>query len=190
MPKIYQTVCKNPPNGEKYTYPIFSKRIVKDKSIVSEPWLADGYYFWESFISNAEYWGKTHCDGNYDIYCGEYDLNDPKCLNLVDNPVCIELIEQAYKTFIEEKSRKPKYLCQVIYFLRKGNKFKSRYDFIRVVADGGMSNGDSLHYAKDSYVLYSIVRQIQVCFWIIRNEIKNLTLYVEDCSEDNDEWLA
>lgn len=190
MPKIYQTVCKIPPKGVKYTFPILSRKIVENGCVKSEPWLAEGYYFWESFISNAEYWGKSHCHGNYDIYCGEYDSNDPKCLNLIDNPVCISLIEQAYKTFIEEKSRKPQYLCQVFYFLRKGNTFKNQYDCVRVVADGGMSNGDSVHYSKDSFVLYSIIRQIQVCFWTKRDEIKNLTLYVEDCSEDNEEWLA
>ncbi|MDR1699631.1 MAG: hypothetical protein LBR68_00365 [Lachnoclostridium sp.] len=188
--KIYQTVSKVPPKGIVYTYPIFSKRIEKDGVVEAEPWLADGYYFWESFVHNAEHWGKTHCNNNYDIYCGEYDAHDPKCFNLVDGPECIKFICSVYKIFVEVKKRKPTLLNQILYFLLKKSTFAFPYDYVRVPADGGMINGIDLRFSDSSSTRYFLIRQIQVCFWKSRSELKNLVKYEKENPAENMEWVV
>lgn len=45
MFKIFQTVLKNPPEGVLYSVPIFSKRATCGGVVISEPWIADGFYF-------------------------------------------------------------------------------------------------------------------------------------------------
>ena len=30
-------------------------------------WMGTGYYFWETFLSNAHWWGKSHLNGDYVI---------------------------------------------------------------------------------------------------------------------------
>lgn len=194
MLKIFQTVLETPPQGVTFSVPIFSKRKTNAYGkVISEPWLGDGFYFWESSIENAEYWGRTHCCGKYKIYVGEYDSNDIKCLNLVDNYECICFVAQAFKTFEDVKKRKPKLFCQVIYFLREQQSFRDSYDFARVPADGGMQNGEEILFDQRSRSRYFLVRQIQVCFWQKRSEIVRLTEYVKDVAEqpvENDEWLV
>lgn len=190
MSKIFQTVLKNPPRGVSYAVPIFSKRMTSNGTVKSEPWLADGYYFWESSIENAKLWGKTHCNNDYDIYFGEYDPHDPKCFNLVDDNECITLLESAYKLITREKNRKPKCLNQVFYFLRKDTSFKIKYEIVRVPADNGMCVGESIQFAEGSKAFYFFNRQIQVCFWKKRNEIANLTKYTEENPENNEDWVV
>lgn len=45
---------------------------VCDKKNRKEPFLGEGYYFWDDNISVAHWWGQTHYDGKYAIV--EYDL--------------------------------------------------------------------------------------------------------------------
>ncbi|MBZ9627156.1 hypothetical protein LB450_03480 [Psychroflexus sp. CAK1W] len=48
-------------------------------------WLGDGYYFWDSFIENAHWWGESHCGNSYIICEAIIDLNDDNCFDLVGN---------------------------------------------------------------------------------------------------------
>lgn len=47
-------------------------------------WLGHGYYFWEDYINNAHWWGRSSYNGNY-VICqtiSEYDHD--KCLDLTN----------------------------------------------------------------------------------------------------------
>jgi hypothetical protein len=55
-------------------------------------WLGSGYYFWESFVENAHWWGRecnTYSDG-YIVCKAYYDLDQDLCFNLIDNPIHIK----------------------------------------------------------------------------------------------------
>lgn len=46
-------------------------------------WLGNGYYFWDTFIENAHWWGKTRVPGEY-IICEAYiDFSSDNCFDLV-----------------------------------------------------------------------------------------------------------
>lgn len=62
--KLYQAVEKR---RDSLKAPIYSKE---------KAWLGDGYYFWEHYIKNAEYWGETHYHDNYEIYKSQYCNNE------------------------------------------------------------------------------------------------------------------
>lgn len=48
-------------------------------------WLGDGYYFWDSFIENAHWWGESHCNNSYIICEAVVDLDENNCFDLVGN---------------------------------------------------------------------------------------------------------
>ena len=67
-------------------------------------WLGSGYYFWDSFIENAHWWG---CEGakfknGYFICKAVYDFDETICFNLIDNPQHFQLFNDA-KKIMEEK---------------------------------------------------------------------------------------
>ena len=48
--QIYQAIAKKgSPSEREKLGPIFC---------VDNPWLGEGYYFWDSILTNAEWWGK------------------------------------------------------------------------------------------------------------------------------------
>ena len=61
-------------------------------------WLGDGFYFWDTFIENAHWWGEEiRCYKNGYIICqAECDYSDVECFDLVGNT---EHLNQIYNTF-------------------------------------------------------------------------------------------
>ena len=53
-------------------------------------WLGDGYYFWDTFIENAHWWGEVHCDDCYIICEAIVNLDDENCFDLVGNTKHLE----------------------------------------------------------------------------------------------------
>lgn len=62
-----------------------------------DAWLGFGYYFWESFIENAHWWGQEciNFNGGYIICQAEYDQIDELCFNLVDNPEHLKMLDDS-----------------------------------------------------------------------------------------------
>lgn len=46
-------------------------------------WLGDGFYFWDTFIENAHWWGKKHRNGNYIICEAQFLFDTSTCFDLV-----------------------------------------------------------------------------------------------------------
>lgn len=48
-------------------------------------WLGTGFYFWDTFIDNAHWWGKVRYNSNYIICKSEIIPDDNNCFDLVGN---------------------------------------------------------------------------------------------------------
>lgn len=82
--QIYQTVAKKgSPQERENLGPIFC---------TNNPWLGDGYYFWDGIASNAEWWGRTHYKGNYMIFTSSYDAHSEELFDLVGNAEHLECL--------------------------------------------------------------------------------------------------
>lgn len=55
------------------------------KCSTSDARLGYGYYFWDSIIDAALWWGKVHYGGNYIICRSFYDAHSDKCFDLIGN---------------------------------------------------------------------------------------------------------
>ena len=117
--KLYQAVHKR---ENRLKAPILAGK--KD-------WLGEGYYFWEHYKENAEHWGKTHYNGNYEIYESEY-CNNESGLDFID---CYEHLDDLFSIYNKIST--------------KGNK--GDYDLptlVRLILEQVLQQGNNIYYIR------------------------------------------
>jgi hypothetical protein len=134
-------------------------------------WLGFGYYFWESFIDNAHWWGKEcgNYEGGYVICKAKYDFNEELCFNLIDNPEHIKDFKDTIE-LIKEKGlfNKRTTVSRIISYLKDTLKIFN-YEATRVF--GIHSKNKSSEYsftlpfkpAGNQYL--DLTPAIQICFY-------------------------
>ncbi len=151
---LYQTVRYSEPR----TSPIFA---------TEEPWLGEGYYFWEHEIENARHWGETHYNNQYSIYQSSYQ-NTEDGIDLVDNYDDRERLEKDYqdiKRRVSELGRdKDVTLREVITLMQKNISKKIHY--IRLESGTFFKDGKlQIKVPNRHYPLtFTTKRLVQVCF--------------------------
>ena len=150
---LYQTVRYSEP----ITSPIFA---------TEEPWLGEGYYFWEHEIENARYWGKKHYRNRYSIYQSSYQ-NTEDGLDLVDNYEDRERLEKDYqdiKRRVSKLGRDDVTLEEIIILMRKNISKKIHY--IRIDTGTFFKNENRLLPVPNVRKLptFTTKRLVQVCF--------------------------
>lgn len=74
---------------------------------VHEPWFGNGYYFWDGSEVLAEWWGETHCKGDYIITKTNIDFADGTLLDLIDNMQHIEFFNDVARVISERLNEEP-----------------------------------------------------------------------------------
>lgn len=71
----------------------------------NNPWLGKGYYFWDTFLDLAHWWGKQVHNGNYIICQTSVEDNSEDILDLVGNTQHLiefkeyaDILKQTYAT--------------------------------------------------------------------------------------------
>lgn len=148
----------------------------------SDAWLGMGYYFWESFIENAKWWGeKNHLEKGYVITQAHYTNDEDKCFNLIDNPEHLrsfnEVIELLRKDglYIPTKTT----VSRIIMFLRSIDKFP--YNATRAKGENCKSPSSkfsitTIFNQKFPAIYLDSLPAIQVCFYR-KGEPLNLSKY-------------
>ncbi len=72
--KLYQTIADR--GNQEYT-PIYCE--------AADAWLGYGYYFWDSELEDAHWWGQIHYDNFYVICESEYDYASLEYFDLLGN---------------------------------------------------------------------------------------------------------
>lgn len=126
--KVYQTLeDRDNPNEIEKNGPFKCRR--------NNAWMGEGYYFWESFIDNAHWWGKecNSFEDGYVICEAIYTEDEEKCFNLIDNPVHIKMFNDT-KALMQEKGLYKDgqtTVSRIIEFLRTTLKI-FKYEAVRV----------------------------------------------------------
>lgn len=124
---LYQTV-------ENLNNPDYIDGNAPFKCINENAWLGVGYYFWDTFLENAHWWGKTNYNINGYVIV-RFECND-KSDRLFDLHGDMEHVKY-FKEFIEE-FQKNKILGSnptvpmIIECLKKNTSFEKKFDAIRV----------------------------------------------------------
>ncbi len=130
------------------------------------PWLGVGYYFWDTFIDLAHWWGETHCHGRYIITQTDCRLGDGEVFDLVGNTEHIKVFAD-YVEMLEKKTGEEATVPQVIEHMKRHTKFLDRYKAIR--ADGRLSISSSSPYtfrvkfSQDKSQFIDLLPPIQYC---------------------------
>lgn len=105
-------------------------------------WAGPGFYFWESDIRLAHWWGRSHCKGRYLIAKSQIDFSD-KCFDLYDNPDHKEEIRKIWKLLKEDTrlDTKSTSLSTVLRYLRENDIFD--FEAIRFCGINSIGTGNS-----------------------------------------------
>lgn len=143
----------------------------------TDAWLGNGYYFWDSLINVAHWWGVEiagYDENGYIICEALFNLDEARCFNLVDNKEHLELFNRTKKLMIEkglyEKNKTT--VARIINFLKDQVKV-FRFEAIR--AYGVNSIGYKSDYRNRTKFIYKESRTtsqyldsspaMQVCFF-------------------------
>lgn len=152
--KAYQTLeNRNNPDQIEEQGPFLCNR--------KSAWLGEGYYFWDSFIENAHWWGQEGYKNNYVICESTFELDEDKCFNLVDNPEHLKLFEFTKKALIEQQIHNL-IVPRVIKFLKQRKNFK--YEAIRANGINSKNESRTPFVIKGHQYLESFPA-IQICFF-------------------------
>lgn len=108
-------------------------------------WLGKGYYFWDTFIENAHWWGEKSLKVPYVICEAKISIDEYTCFDLVGNT---EHMLEFAKCYEELKSKKlansNTNVARVINYLREINSFP--YNCIRVNPINSKSQSNQSDY--------------------------------------------
>ena len=167
--KIYQTLEYRNNNKEiEANGPYFcSLRDAqgKIKTGVKAPWLGEGYYFWDTRIEDAKWWGETAYKNKgkgYAICETVYDAHSPLLYDLLGDLKAFDefiKIAQIVKTQFKKKNIRFDF---VLKYLKEHTEFD--YKAIRAMAVPSSFKSTDICFPKDGFYLAQI-RKVQICFF-------------------------
>ncbi len=134
-------------------------------------WLGDGYYFWDTFIQNAHWWGSEirMYQNGYIICEAKCDFNDSECFDLVGNTEHLKRFLETYEFLKSEKlANSNTTVRRILDYLRKNRK---GFMFSAIRATGNKSKSLNSIYSfnlifennKTPYL--DLIPPIQICFF-------------------------
>ncbi len=151
---IFQTIAKNGnPCEREQKGPIFCK---------DNPWLGDGYYFWDGMLSNAEWWGRTHYKGKYMIFSSSYDAHSEALFDLVGDAKHVAYFQKYAERLMQVLGIKTIKVASVLEFMKEDGKFP----FKAVRAEGRSTKGSrKISFVFDDQGIYFLqpVPKFQLC---------------------------
>ncbi len=161
---IYQTLdyCEN---YELIKGPIFcSVRYTNGelKRGIKEPWLGEGFYFWDTRVEDAKWWGKTIYKGNFIIYHTTYNQHSPLLYDMVGNVQQFDDFVNA-ATLLKKKFNSSRIsFPMVLAYFKKDTKFN--YKAIRVWPSNQNLKKSGIHFPDNKIELVKFDK-IQLCFF-------------------------
>lgn len=137
-------------------------------------WLGIGYYFWETFLGNAHWWGKTHNKNSYIICQAEYTFDDEKIFDLsggnsqhlLDYESYVKVLKR--NGFLKENKTT---VSRVFHFMRNHIPGFSQYEAIRafgVNSIGTFAHPEHIHrmpFESGLNAYLDLRPAIQICFF-------------------------
>lgn len=122
---LYQTV-------EDRDNPDYVEQYGPFKCTNKNAWLGHGYYFWDTFISLAHWWGEIYKENGY-IIC-QSSCNDDMSVvyDLVGKPELFNEIEQVASIIKANNKTDTVFVPEIIEYLKQKTSFLNRYKAIRV----------------------------------------------------------
>jgi hypothetical protein len=139
----------------------------KLKTGIKEPWLGEGYYFWDTNIEDAEWWGKTvyNKEGkNYIVCHTKYDQHSPLLYDLLGDIEQFNEFVDIAKFILEKKKLEKIKFVKVLDYLKKAPHFS--YKAIRVYPCPEHQKETNVVFPESKYrIIFRPINKVQVCFF-------------------------
>ena len=163
---LYQTVeDRNNPDEVEANAPFYCNE--------KNAWLGMGYYFWDTFIQNAHWWGSWKYKNGYVIV--EFTCK-PKftksCFDLHGNMEQVQYFNEIIDYLKQQNLCSDKTtVAVVIEFLKKTTDFLSRFNSIRAYGHNSKSNMDIIPFVCGGRHFLDLTPAVQVCVFEKNSEI-------------------
>lgn len=141
----------------------------------SNAWLGEGFYFWETFINSAHWWGKNHCQNNYFICEANCTFTDTNCFDLVGDSQHMLIFSDAVEEMkVQGIINKTTTVTRILQYL-KDDIGIFKFEATRAVGYTSIGEKRNIKYIKkmlfepskqnkqDHYLHY--MPPIQICFY-------------------------
>lgn len=126
-------------------------------------WLGVGFYFWDSNIESAHWWGKTSCHNNYIICKSQYDYNLEDFFDLVGNTEHTNELKQC-AIILNKKSNTNATVSMTIEVLKRTTDFLEKFKAIRAYPIKFRNNSEDFIFFNDNHKAYiNLIPPIQIC---------------------------
>lgn len=135
----------------------------KMKRGIQEPWLGEGYYFWDNRIDDARWWGEINYKTCGYIICKtQYDQHSPLLYDMVGDVKQFDEFVECAEFIKRQRKLKRVGFSTVIKALKKDSDFK--YKAIRVWPTPEKISITFIRFPKDGIMLGKLAK-IQICFF-------------------------
>lgn len=139
--------------------------------IARDPWLGEGYYFWDTFIELAHWWGWKGYFGRYMILQKIIDYSYDDYFDLVGNTDHIRVLERCSTILSKEFGQKNPTVAKVIEYLKGNPKLSFNFKAIRAEGRGSIMYSEELDlkrrlfYKKGKSAYLDLRPAIQICYF-------------------------
>lgn len=140
-----------------------------------DAWLGEGYYFWDTLIKNAYWWGEIAYNNEYVITKFSCDYNPERCFDLHGNMEHVKFLRENFELLKKEKiANNTTTVPQLIEFLKKNTDIVNMYDCIRACGIKSRSSNNVTMLFNNSLKAYlDFFPVVQLC--LFRKNSFNLT---------------
>ena len=152
-------------------------------------WLGNGYYFWDTLIANAHWWGRSHYH-HTDYVIVEFNCDsmyNGKCYDLHGNMEHLDYFNKVVE-FLKEQSlfSDEDTVSKVISYLKGKTDFSTRYEAIRAYGHQSKKNQQFVLFERNKAFGLEREPAVQLCLFHKRslNLSAGRIVFPEDyCSE-------
>jgi hypothetical protein len=158
-------------------------------------WLGDGYYFWDTFIDNAHWWGRDirKYKNGYIICEAICDFNDTECLGLHGKLEHLQMFKESYELMRSRGMVDNKTTVKKVLAFLQGEMTSFNYTAIRV---NGMKSRKlnseysiNLIFETEKIPYLDMLPAVQICFFKKNSlNLRNYKIVFPDTYRE-DEWV-
>ncbi len=169
--ELYQTIDnKGTPDSILRNGPIYCER---------DPWLGKGFYFWDTFIEVAHWWGHVRYKDNYIICSANIHVNQGECLDLHGNMQQLKYFKKCIRE-IEAKFGEQVTVSFVIEYLKYAAHFPFKVIRARTESCGGESFPRK--YVRSYTQELMLTQAVQICV-IDKSLVNDYSVYYSSDEE-------
>lgn len=133
------------------------------KCVSSNAWLGAGYYFWDTNIRLAHWWGKTAYKGKYMVCRIDYTCDYDAVFDLVGDMAALQLMKHTFD-FLNSIG-KPCTVSGVIEYLKRKTDFGTKYIAVRAKDEKFPEKDDRILFISGDRPYLNLNSRIQLCFF-------------------------